>query len=313
MSFISILVPVYNEEENLFELNRRITDIMKKSRDRYEILYVNDGSKDRSLEIIRDFQKTDRHVAYVDLSRNYGKELAMAAGFDHVRGDAVITVDADLQDPPELIPVMIDEWKTGGYDDVYAKRISRDGESVMKKITSWMYYRLLQKVTEVPIQVDTGDFRLLSRKALESLKQMREYCRNTKGLYSMVGFKKKAIEFERKPRFAGTTKYNYLKLIRLAIDGITSFSITPLRFSTIFGFVISALSFIYIVVIVVKTLLFNEPVKGYPSLISVVLFIGGIQFIILGIIGEYLGRIFYETKMRPLYFVNEYKTGDNKK
>ncbi|OHD63338.1 MAG: glycosyl hydrolase [Spirochaetes bacterium RBG_13_51_14] len=312
MSFITILIPVFNEEENLHELNVQITNTMKNTKEKYEILYVNDGSKDNSMDIIKQLQKKDRRIAYIDLSRNYGKEVAMAAGFDHARGDAVIILDADLQDPPELIPIMISEWKNGGYDDVYAKRISRKGESFMKKSTSWIFYRVLEKFTKVPIQRDTGDFRLLSRKAHEALRQLRENCRYTKGLISLVGFKKKAIEFERQPRFAGKTKWNYIKLLGLAIEGITSFSIMPLRFSTIFGFIISITAFIYLVIIVLKTLLFQDPVKGYPSLMSIILFMGGIQFIILGIIGEYLGRIFYETKKRPLYFVNEYYAGDHK-
>ena len=313
MSFITILIPVYNEEENLHELNTQVTNAMRKTREKYEILYINDGSRDRSMDIIRELHEKESHTAYVDLSRNYGKEVAMAAGFDHARGDAVIVLDADLQDPPELIPIMISEWKKGGYDDVYAKRTSRKGESFIKKATSWIFYRVLEKFTKVPIQRDTGDFRLLSRKAVDAMKQMRETCRYTKGLFSLVGFKKKAIEFERQPRFAGKTKWNYIRLVGLAIEGITSFSILPLRFSTIFGFIISVSAFIYLVVIVVKTLIYEDPVKGYPSLMSVILFMGGIQFIILGIIGEYLGRIFYETKKRPLYFINEYRTGEHGK
>jgi polyisoprenyl-phosphate glycosyltransferase len=229
----------------------------------------------------------------------------MLAGMDFASGDALIIMDADLQDPPELVPDMIKYWEQG-YDDVYAKRKSRSGETWMKKQTSKMFYRLLKKVSRVPIQEDTGDFRLLDRRCINALISMRESQRYTKGLFSWVGFNKKEILFDRDPRAAGETKWNYFKLIELAIEGITSFTTVPLKFSSWLGMIISACAFIYMIGIILKTLILGDSVSGYPSLMSVILFIGGIQLLCLGIIGEYLGRIFNESKRRPQYFVNEY-------
>jgi len=220
----------------------------------------------------------------------------------------VVVIDADLQDPPELIPEMISLWEEG-YDDVYAKRRSREGESWLKKFTSKQYYRLLQRVTRVPIQEDTGDFRLLDRRVVEALKQFRESQRNAKAMFSWVGFHKKEILYDRDPRAAGETKWNYVKLIELALDGITSFTTAPLRLSTYAGIIISGLTFIYLVVLVVRTIFFGTDLAGYPSMMAVILFLGGVQLISLGIIGEYVGRIFNETKGRPLYFVEEYHDG----
>ncbi|MFL6561523.1 MAG: glycosyltransferase, partial [Bacillus sp. (in: firmicutes)] len=227
------------------------------------------------------------------------------AGLDHAQGDAVIIMDADLQDPPELIPEMISYWEEG-YDDVFAKRGSRSGESWLKKWTAAKFYRLLKKATNIPIQEDTGDFRLLDRRCVEALKQIRESQRFTKGMFSWIGYNKKELLFDRDPRAAGETKWNYLKLFDLAIEGITSFTTFPLRLSSLLGVVISLFAFVYMVWIIAKTLLFGESVSGYPSLMTVILFLGGIQLLSLGVIGEYLGRIFNETKNRPLYFVDEY-------
>jgi glycosyltransferase involved in cell wall biosynthesis len=228
----------------------------------------------------------------------------MIAGLDHVSGDAVVIIDADLQDPPELIAKMIKYWEDG-YDDVYARRRSREGETWFKKYTSKLYYRLLQRATHVTIQKDTGDFRLLDRRCIEALKQMRESQRYTKGMYSWIGFKKKEIVYDRDPRIAGKTKWNYKKLFNFAIDGLTSFTTAPLRISSVVGFMVSFIAFIYIIVVVTKTVFFGDAVSGYPSLMAAVLFLGGIQLISLGIIGEYIGRIFNETKNRPLYLVEE--------
>jgi glycosyltransferase involved in cell wall biosynthesis len=236
----------------------------------------------------------------------------MIAGLDHATGDAVVIIDADLQDPPELIPQMISYWEEG-YDDVYAKRKSRAGESWLKKASSKLYYRLLQRATHIEIQQDTGDFRLLDRKCVEALKQLRESQRYTKGMFSWIGFKKKAISYERDPRAAGVTKWNYPKLFNFAIDGLTSFTTAPLRISSIIGFIVSFIAFIYIIVIVVRTLMFGIEAAGYPSLMAVILFLGGVQLLSLGIIGEYVGRIFNETKGRPLYFVEEYHARSRKK
>ena len=278
----------------------------------FEFLFVNDGSRDKTLEIIKDYAKTDERVAYVNLSRNFGKEIAMIAGLDHVTGDATVIIDADLQDPPELIPKMIKFWEEG-FDDVYAKRNSREGESWLKKASSQWFYKILQKSTEIPIQIDTGDFRLLDRRCVEALKQIRESQRYTKGMFSWIGYKKKEITYNRDPRIAGKSKWNYPKLLNFAIDGITSFTTAPLRISSILGFIVSLIAFIFIIVVVVKTTLFGDPVAGYPSLMAVVLFLGGIQLLSLGVIGEYIGRIFIETKQRPLYFVEEYHIGKSAK
>jgi len=303
---VTIMVPAYNEQEVLGTLYQRINIVMDTLSDyNFEILFINDGSKDNTLSILKELREGDKRISVIDLSRNFGKEIAMMAGFDYAVGDAVIIIDADLQDPPELIPDMIQYWENG-YDDVFAKRKSRAGESFLKKKTSEMFYKTLQKLSRIPIQEDTGDFRLLDRRCIDALRKMRETQRYTKGMFSWIGFNKKEILFDRDSRFAGETKWNYFKLFELAIEGITSFTITPLRFSAAFGCVISILAFIYMIWVIIKTLIYGDTVVGYPSLMTVILFIGGIQLISIGIIGEYLGRIFNETKKRPLYFINEY-------
>lgn len=303
---VTILVPAYNEEEVLNLLYDRLKAIMDTNiKYNFEILFVNDGSKDNTLNIIEELRQKDKRICYVNLSRNYGKETAMMAGFDYSKGDCVIILDADLQDPPELIPQMLEYWEEG-YDDVYAKRRSRKGETFLKKFTSKMYYSLLQKVTKIEIQKDTGDFRLLDRRCVEALKQIRESQRYTKGLFSWIGYNKKEILFDRDPRAAGQTKWNYGKLINLSIDGLTSFTTEPLRFAAIIGVLVSLIGFIYMLVIIIKTLAFGVDVAGYASTLVVILFLGGIQLIFLGVIGEYLGRAFYETKQRPLYFIDRY-------
>jgi len=303
---ITIIVPVFNEEDVLSLFYKRLSTVLEKIPYLFELLFINDGSSDETIELLGVLSKNDRRISIIDLTRNYGKEIAMAAGFDHALGDAVIIIDADLQDPPELIPRLIEGWENG-YDDVYARRSQRKGESNLKKMTSYMFYRVLDKMSSVPVQIDTGDFRLLSRRALEALKQYRETQRYTKGLYSLIGFPKLAVEYERDPRAAGKTKWNYFKLWNHATEGITSFSIAPLRWANIFGLLLAAFSFIYILFIIIRTLIYGDPVKGYPSMISIILFLGGIQLISLGIIGEYLGRVFNETKRRPLYLVKEYR------
>lgn len=302
---VSILIPVYNEEETLPMLYRRIVKILKDIDYKFEIFFVNDGSQDNSLNIIKEFRERDSNISYLNLSRNYGKEIAMAAGFDFIAGDAVIIMDADLQDPPELIPEMIKYWEEG-FDDVYAKRRSRKGESLLKKKTSYYFYRILKKLAKVDIQEDTGDFRLLSKRAIEAIKKIREQHRYTKGFFSWIGFNKKEILFERDVRAAGKSKWNYLKLIELAVEGITAFSSAPLRVSTIIGFITASMAFIYMIFVIVKKIMFGDPVAGYASLVSLVLFFNGIQMISLGILGEYLGRVFNESKNRPLYFVEDF-------
>lgn len=306
MKKISVLIPAYNEEAVLEKLFARLGNLANEAKDyEFEFLFINDGSRDRTLEIIKDYADRDNRIAYVDLSRNFGKEIGMVAGFDHVTGDATVVIDADLQDPPELIPQMIKLWEEG-YDDVYAKRRTRAGESWLKRFTAKMYYRTLQRLSGVAIQKDTGDFRLLDKRVIEALRQFRETGRNGKAIFSWVGFNKKEILYDRDPRAAGETKWNYPKLINLAIDGITSFTTAPLRISTFLGFAVSLIAFIYLVYLVVRTMLFGSDLSGYPSMMAVILFLGGVQLISLGIIGEYIGRIFNETKQRPLYLVKEY-------
>ena len=271
----------------------------------FEVLLVNDGSKDKTFEIMQELREKDKRFCYLNLSRNFGKETAMIAGLDYCKGDAVVIIDADLQDPPELIPEMIKYWEEG-YDDVYAKRKSREGETWLKKFTSKMYYKVLQGFTRIEIQKDTGDFRLLDRRCVEALKSMRENQRYTKGLFSIIGYNKKEILYDRDPRAAGQTKWNYGKLIDLSIDGITSFTTSPLRWAAIIGCIVSFVGFIYMLYIIIKTIATGIDVPGYASLMVVILFLGGIQLIFLGIIGEYLGRTFNESKHRPLYFIERY-------
>lgn len=313
MKTITLLIPAYNEEEVLGSLFDRLDGLATSTKNyKFEFLFVNDGSRDNTLEIIKSQAKKDSRVSYINLSRNFGKEIAMIAGIDHVRGDAMVIIDADLQDPPELIPEMIKHWEEG-YDDVYARRSSREGETWLKKKTSEMYYKILQSSTNIPIQIDTGDFRLLDRRCIDALKQFRESQRNTKAMFSWIGYKKKEILYNRDPRLAGTTKWNYRKLSNLAIDGITSFTTAPLRIATITGLLISAISFLYIIYLLVRPLFGVSTGAGYSSTLAVILFMGGVQMLFLGIIGEYIGRIFNETKNRPLYLIEEYHAGTAKK
>ncbi len=303
---VTILIPAYNEEEALPILYERLVKLMNSlPQYNFELLFVNDGSHDKTLDILKEMRKSDSRICYVNLSRNYGKEVAMIAGFDYVNGDCMINIDADLQDPPELIPEMLKYWEEG-YDDVYAKRKSRKGESILKKLTSWGYYRVLQSMTNIQIQTDTGDFRLLDRRCVEAIRQMRESQRYTKGLYSWIGYKKKEILYDRDARVAGKTKWNYRQLANLSIDGITSFTTSPLRWAAIIGMLVSLCGFIYMIIIIAKTLISGIDVPGYASMMVVILFLGGLQLIFLGIIGEYLGRAFYESKGRPLYFIDCY-------
>ncbi|KAB1662777.1 glycosyltransferase family 2 protein [Pseudoclavibacter sp. CFCC 13611] len=300
---ISVLIPVYNEAEVLQKLYSKLQNMAEGlNAYRFEFLFVDDGSADASMSIIRDLAATDARIAWVSLSRNFGKELAMLAGLDNVRGDATVVIDADLQDPPELIPRMIEQWERG-FDDVYARRRTRSGESWLKKSTSKLYYRILQRTTRVQLQMDTGDFRLLDRKCVEALRQLRESERYTKGMFSWIGFRKVEVVYDRPARQGGITKWNYGQLVHLAIDGLTSCTTAPLRFSSFMGAVISIAAFAYLLVIVVRTLMWGNTAVGYPSLMAVMLFLGGVQLLSLGIIGEYIGRIFMESKRRPAYLV----------
>ena len=302
---LSIVVPAYNEAEVLPEMYRRTVAVADTLEAELELIFVNDGSTDATLAVLESLRGEDPRVAIVDLSRNFGKEIAMTAGLDHSRGDAVVVIDADLQDPPELIPEMIAEWRAG-YDVVYAQRTSRVGESALKKTTAHLFYRLMQRLSRVQIPADTGDFRLLSRRAVEALSGLREQHRFMKGLFAWIGYPQKAIQYQRDARYSGETKWSYVRLWNFAIEGITSFSTLPLRVATYLGVVTALGAFVFGLFIVLDTLLFGNPVPGYPSLLVVVLFLGGIQLIALGVIGEYLGRMFDETKGRPLYLLKGY-------
>ena len=303
---LSIVAPAYNEAENIDEFYSRILESTTDLNLDIEIIYVNDGSLDKTIDVIYKQKENNDHITAIDLSRNFGKEIALTAGLDYSSGDAVVVIDTDLQDPPELIPKLVENWNDG-YDVVNAKRSKREGESSLKKITSYIYYRVLFRLSDISIPKDIGDFRLLDRKALDALLKLREKHRYMKGLFVWVGFKQKEIEYEREARFKGKTKLNLLSLFNLAFDGLTSFSIMPLRLASIIGFLSAVTGFLYGATIVIKTIFFHEPVAGFTSLVVLITFFGGIQLLSIGIIGEYIGRIFNETKNRPLYIVKNIK------
>lgn len=306
MKKVTIIVPAYNEEESLPYLYERLEKMMNSIENYdFEILFINDGSKDKTIDLIKEYRQKDSRINYVDFARNFGKETAMIAGMDYATGDCVIFIDADLQDPPELIPEMIKFWEEG-YDDVYAQRRSRKGETWLKKFTSKMYYKVLQSLTKVPIQKDTGDFRLLDRRCVNALRKMRETGRNSKSMFSWIGYNKKAILYDRDPRIAGSTKWNYAKLVNLAIDGITSFTTSPLRISTYLAVPTFFTLLVYFIYVIVKCIKLNVAIEAFQAVILLILFFSGVQILLFGIVGEYLGRIFNESKHRPLYLVNEY-------
>ena len=311
MKTISILVPCFNEAQSLELLHKEIVRVISTLEDyRWEILFVNDGSRDNTMEVIKGLREKDSRVSYVDLSRNFGKENAMLAGFDYAKGDAVIIMDADLQHPPAVIPEMIQKWEEG-YDDVYAQRKTRGKESWLRKKLTKSYYRLLQSSSQVDVLPNVGDFRLLDRKCVDALRQMRESGRYTKGMYCFIGFKKIGVEFETQDRVLGESSMSYRKLINLALEGITSYTTAPLRWATFIGLIVSFLAFAYMVFVLIKALLYGDPVAGYPTLLTVILFIGGVQLLTIGIIGEYLAKVFVEVKNRPVYFVKEYDGGES--
>ena len=308
---ITALIPAYNEEECIMALYERVTQVLSNIKNyNYEILFINDGSKDKTLYILEDLHEKDKHVEYLNLARNYGKEIAMAAGFDYAKGDVVVILDADLQNPPELIPDMLKYYEEG-YDDVYGKKQSRKNETILKRFGTKLFYNVLRRLTKIDIMQNTSDFRMLSRRAINSLKEYKEKRRYTKGIFALIGFKKKEFIYEVAPRYAGKTKWNYFHLLNLAIEGITSFSTFPLRISSFLGFLVAGVGFLYMIFLIFKTIFFGEVVKGYPTLLSIILFLGGIQLLSLGVIGEYLGRIFDEVKDRPLYLIEKY-SGNNK-
>ena len=306
MKKVTIIIPAYNEEESLPFLRERLNELINNIKKyEFEILFVNDGSKDSTLKIRKQWREDDARISYVDFSRNFGKETAMIAGLDYATGDCVIFMDADLQDPPELIPELLKWWEQG-YDDVYARRRTRKGETWLKKFTSKMYYKVLQSLTNVEIQKDTGDFRLLDKRCVNALKMMRESQRCSKSMFSWIGYKKKEVLYDRDPRIAGKTKWNYKKLVDLAIDGITSFTTSPLRLATYICIPTFLALVIYFIYVICKMILVTGKIDAYQAIILLILFFSGIQILLFGIIGEYLGRIFNETKSRPLYLVNEY-------
>jgi glycosyltransferase involved in cell wall biosynthesis len=290
------------------EFHRRLSAVLKTLELNSEIIFVNDGSHDRTVEVVESLRAADPRIALVDFSRNFGKEIALTAGIDAAAGDAVVLIDADLQDPPELIPELLRHWRDG-YDVVYATRVSRDGETRLKRLTAFLFYRVMQRATRIAIPPDTGDFRLLSRRAARALDQLHEQHRFMKGLFAWIGFPQKAVPYKRDPRYAGETKWNYWRLWNFALEGITSFTIAPLKIATYLGLATALLSFVYAGLVIVKTLLYGDAVRGYPSLMTAVLFFSGVQLIGIGLLGEYLGRVFDETKRRPLYLVKRYEPG----
>ena len=308
---LSIVVPCFNEEEVIATTHEKLSAVLNDFEMDYEIIYVDDGSKDRTYEILKDIHSNDDHVVLVKFSRNFGHQVAITAGADHVRGDAVVFIDSDLQDPPEVIPRMVEQW-TKGYSVVYGQRKRREGETFFKLITAKYFYRTINSLAEIDIPLDTGDFRLLDRKALDALKQLPERDRFVRGLVTWLGFNQTPLEYERHERFAGTTKYPLKKMLKFAADGIFSFSLVPLKLATTAGFLASGLSLVGIIYALTLRLFTNIWVSGWTTLLIAVLFLGGIQLICLGIIGEYVGRAYFESKRRPLYLIDAVHHRSNK-
>jgi glycosyltransferase involved in cell wall biosynthesis len=311
MTRLCVVVPAFNESEGLREFHARLGAVLDRLDLDGEVLYVDDGSKDDTYAIMCALRDADPRVATLRLSRNFGKELALTAGLDAADADAVVVIDADLQDPPELIPAFVQHWREG-YDVVYGTRSTRAGETRLKKFTSAAFYRIMQRLSATPLPRDTGDFRLMSRRAVDALKQLRERQRFMKGLFTWVGYRQMAMAYDRDPRFAGSSKFNYWRLWNFALEGITSFSGAPLKIATYVGVFTALLAFGFGIVVLGKALLFGDPVRGYPSLMLVVLFLGGVQLMALGMVGEYLGRLYMEVKQRPLYLIDEWRAAANR-
>ncbi len=302
----SVVVPMYNEAEVIGEMHRRLAASMATLAAPWEAIYVNDGSRDASLPIVESLRQSDAHVAVLNLSRNFGKEIATTAGLDHARGDVVIVMDADLQDPPEVIPRLVAAWRAG-YDMVYARRRKRSGDGWFKRFTAAAFYRVMRNVGDVSLPENVGDFRLMSRRVVDAVQQLREHHRCMKGLFAWVGFPCTVVVYDREARGAGCSKWPFWKLWNLAIEAITSFTVAPLRFATWLGLAVAVFAVVFGAQLVLRTLIFGNPVRGDPSLMAVILLLGGTQLLTLGIIGEYLGRVFNETKRRPLYLVERYE------
>lgn len=304
MSLYSVIIPLYNEEEVVKECIKRVTAVCEKLDGKYEIIFVNDGSSDRTEEIVRKACAQNPSLKLINFSRNFGHQIAITAGMDHAFGDAVIVMDADLQDPPEVIPELIEKFHEG-YDVVYAVRSKRKGETFFKKLTSKIFYRFLRYMCSIDIPVDTGDFRLISKKVADVMRTLTEKNRYVRGLVSWVGFKQTAVEYVREERFAGETKYPFKKMLKLSIDGITSFSSKPLTMSKNLGYLTAFAGFVYMVIVLIQKFALNRTVQGWASLVVLMLIIGGVQLIMLGVIGEYIARIFDESKNRPLYIIDD--------
>ncbi len=303
-ALLSVVCPAFNEEETLVAFHKALTKALRRLDQTCEVVFINDGSTDDTLALMHRLRDLHGNITVVDLSRNFGKEIAVTAGLDHARGDAVVVMDTDLQHPPAVIADLIAGWREG-YEVVYGVRRTREGESWLRRTTANLFYRLMNKVGEAPLPQNAGDFRLLSRKAADAVIKLREHHRFMKGVFAWVGFPTKAVAFDVEPRFAGKTKWNYWKLWNFSIEGITSHTIAPLRVSTYLGLCVAALSFVYGAYIIGKAALFGDPAPGFPTLAALVLFLGGVQLVVLGVMGEYLGRVFNETKNRPLYLAND--------
>lgn len=310
----SVVIPVYNEEEVIKETYLRLKKVMDGINEPYELVFVNDGSRDKSVEIISEIGLDDKNVRLISFSRNFGHQAAVTAGLDYALGQSIVIIDADLQDPPEVIPQMLEKWREG-YDVVYGKRVKRHGETAFKKVTAYVYYRLLSLLTDGNIPTDTGDFRLIDRKVCEAIKSLKEKNRFLRGMVSWVSFKQTAVEYVRDERFAGTTKYPLKKMLKFATDGIISFTYKPLKLATYLGFTLSLFGFLYLIYVLYVRLFTENSVSGWASSTAINLIFNGITLLILGIIGEYIGRIYEEVKGRPLYIVAQkvnYENGDTK-
>lgn len=312
MKEITLLIPAYNEEESIQPLIERLDEVTAEMPSyKFNYLFINDGSTDETLCLLQEKSNTHSSVSYLDLSKNFGKETAMLAGLDYADGDAVIILDADLQHPPEVIQEMITYWEQG-FEDIYALRKRQMETNKIRNILSELYYKVIQKMTKEKVYPNVGDFRLLDRKCVMALRELRESERYMKGMYSWIGFRKKEITYKEENRVAGESKWKFSELVKLAIDGVTSYSTVPLKIWSYIGVIISFLSFIFLFIEIIKTLIYGSGAAGYPTLLAAILFLGGIQLISLGVIGEYLGRVFIETKGRPVYFIREKNVKEQK-
>ena len=301
----TVVIPVFNEEAVTEECHRRIKEVMDAEGEPFELIFVNDGSSDRTMKILERLSIEDQHVRVVNLSRNFGHQIAISAGMDFAKGDAVVVMDADLQDPPEVIPRMIEKWKEG-FHVVYGKRIKREGETLFKKLSAYFFYRFLKKLIKIDIPIDVGDFRLIDRSVCDAMKKVREKNRFVRGLVSWLGFTQAEVLYKREKRFAGSTKYPLHKMIHFMLDAVTSFSSIPLKIATIIGSLVSMSGFVYLIIVLYQRLFTDKTIQGWTSILSVTLIFNGIILLILGVIGEYIGRIYDESKNRPLYIIQDF-------